>query len=274
MAFVEAAHQAGIGVIIDWAPAPFPDEPHGLDRFGGTHLYDPQDPFQGFHPDWHSRIFNYGRPEVRAFLLNSALFWLDRYHIDALRVDAVASMLYLDYARKPGEWIPNRFGGNENLEAIEFLTEFNIVIHREYPGVLTIAEESTAWPGVSRPTYAGGLGFSLKWNLGWMHDTLDYFSKEPIYRRHHHHELTFGMLYAFTENFVLPLSHDEGVHGKGSLPQEMPGDRSQQLANLRSLLAWMWAHPGKKLLFMGAEVAQDREWSHDRSLDWHLLQHP
>jgi len=273
MAFVDAAHQAGIGVIMDWAPAHFPDDPHGLDRFDGTHLYDHQDPFQGFHPDWHSRIFNYGRPEVRAFLLNSALFWLDRYHIDALRVDAVASMLYLDYARKPGEWIPNRFGGNENLEAIEFLTEFNIVIHREYPGVLTIAEESTAWPGVSRPTYAGGLGFSLKWNLGWMHDMLDYFGHEPVHRKYHQHHITFGLLYAFTENFVLVLSHDEVVHRKKALLDKMPGDTWQRFANLRALYGYLYGHPGKKMLFMGGEFGQWSEWSHDDSLPWHLCQH-
>jgi 1,4-alpha-glucan branching enzyme len=273
MAFVDAAHQAGIGVIMDWAPAHFPDDPHGLDRFDGTHLYDHQDPFQGYHPDWHSRIFNYGRAEVRAFLLNSALFWLDRYHIDALRVDAVASMLYLDYARKPGEWIPNRFGGNENLEAIEFLKEFNIVIHREYPGVLTIAEESTAWPGVSRPTYAGGLGFSLKWNLGWMHDMLDYFGHEPVHRKYHQHHITFGLLYAFTENFVLVLSHDEVVHGKKALLDKMPGDSWQRFANLRALYGYMYGHPGKKMLFMGSEFGQWSEWSHDDSLPWHLCQH-
>jgi len=273
MAFVDATHQAGIGVIMDWAPAHFPDDPHGLDRFDGTHLYDHQDPFQGYHPDWHSRIFNYGRAEVRAFLLNSALFWLDRYHIDALRVDAVASMLYLDYARKPGEWIPNRFGGNENLEAIEFLKEFNIVIHREYPGVLTIAEESTAWPGVSRPTYAGGLGFSLKWNLGWMHDMLDYFGHEPVYRKYHQHHITFGLLYAFTENFVLVLSHDEVVHGKKALLDKMPGDTWQRFANLRVLYGYMYGHPGKKMLFMGGEFGQWSEWSHDDSLPWHLCQY-
>ncbi len=273
MAFVDAAHQAGIGMIMDWAPAHFPDDPHGLDRFDGTHLYDHQDPLQGYHPDWHSRIFNYGRAEVRAFLLNSALFWLDRYHIDALRVDAVASMLYLDYARKPGEWIPNRFGGNENLEAIEFLKEFNIVIHREYPGVLTIAEESTAWPGVSRPTYAGGLGFSLKWNLGWMHDMLDYFGHEPVYRKYHQHHITFGLLYAFTENFVLVLSHDEVVHGKKALLDKMPGDTWQRFANLRVLYGYMYGHPGKKMLFMGGEFGQWSEWSHDDSLPWHLCQH-
>ena len=273
MAFVDAAHQAGIGVIMDWAPAHFPDDPHGLDRFDGTHLYDHVDPRQGYHPDWHSRIFNYGRAEVRNFLLNSALFWLDRYHVDGLRVDAVASMLYLDYARKPGEWIPNPFGGNENLGAIEFLKEFNIVVHREYPGVLTIAEESTAWPGVSRPTYTGGLGFGLKWNLGWMHDMLDYFGHDPVHRVFHQNHITFGLIYAFTENFVLVLSHDEVVHGKKALLEKMPGDNWQRFANLRALYGYMYGHPGKKMLFMGGEFGQWGEWSHDDSLQWHLCQY-
>jgi 1,4-alpha-glucan branching enzyme len=271
---VDSLHRAGIGVLVDWVPAHFPKDDFALARFDGTALYEHSDPRQGEHPDWGTLVFNFGRNEVRNFLLANALYWVAEYHIDGLRVDAVASMLYLDYSREEGQWVPNRFGGRENLEAVEFLKEFNAVVHGRHPGVLTVAEESTAWPMVSRPTYVGGLGFSLKWNMGWMHDTLDYFSKEPIYRRHHHHELTFGMLYAFTENFVLPLSHDEVVHGKGSLLQKMPGDRWQQLANLRALLAWMWAHPGKKLLFMGAEVAQDREWAHDRSVDWHLLQYP
>jgi 1,4-alpha-glucan branching enzyme len=271
---VDQLHQAGIGVLVDWVPAHFPKDDFALARFDGTALYEHADPRQGEHPDWGTLVFNFGRNEVRNFLLANALFWVAEYHIDGLRVDAVASMLYLDYSRKEGEWIPNRFGGRENLEAVDFLKEFNTTVLGKYPGVVTMAEESTAWPMVSRPTYVGGLGFMFKWNMGWMHDTLDYFHHEPIHRRYHHHELTFGMLYAFTENFVLPLSHDEVVHGKGSLLQKMPGDRWQQLANLRTLLAWMWAHPGKKLLFMGAEMAQDREWAHDRSLDWHLLQHP
>jgi 1,4-alpha-glucan branching enzyme len=273
MAFMDACHLANIGVILDWVPAHFPDDPHGLAWFDGTHLYDHEDPRLGYHPEWHSRIFNFGRVEVRNFLLNSALFWLDRYHIDGLRVDAVASMLYLDYARKSGEWIPNRFGGNENLEAVDFLKEFNALVHKEHPGVLTIAEESTAWPGVSRPTYVGGLGFSLKWNMGWMHDTLEYFSLDPVYRKHHQNKITFGLVYAFSENFVLVLSHDEVVHGKKTLLDKMPGDQWQRFANLRSLFGFMYGHPGKKMLFMGGELGQWWEWNHDNSLQWHLLQY-
>lgn len=273
MAFVDACHRAGLGVILDWVPSHFPDDPHGLSWFDGSHLYDHADPRQGYHPEWHSRIFNFGRPEVRNFLLNSALFWLDRYHIDGLRVDAVASMLYLDYSRKAGEWVPNQYGGNDNLEAVEFLKEFNVMVHREHPGVLTIAEESTAWAGVSRPTFVGGLGFSLKWNMGWMHDMLLYFSREPVHRRFHQHHITFGLLYAFSENFVLVLSHDEVVHGKRALLDKMPGDLWQRFANLRALYAYMYAHPGKKLLFMGGEFGQWWEWNHDSSLQWHLLEH-
>ncbi len=274
MAFVDAAHQAGIGVIMDWAPAHFPDDAHGLAFFDGTHLYDHADPRLGYHPDWHSRIFNYDRPEVRNFLLNSALFWLDTYHIDGLRVDAVASMLYLDYGRKAGEWIPNQFGGNENLGAVTLLKELNVLVHRDFPGAVTIAEESTSWPGVSRPTYTGGLGFTFKWNMGWMHDTLDYFAHEPVHRRYHQNQITFGLLYAFTENFVLVLSHDEVVHGKRSLIGKMPGDPWQQFANLRTLYGYLYGHPGKKMLFMGSEFGQWKEWNHDTSLDWHLCDQP
>ena len=273
MAFVDACHQAGLGVIMDWVPAHFPDDPHGLAWFDGTQLYDHADSRLGYHPEWRSRIFNFGRIEARNFLLNSALFWLDRYHIDGLRVDAVASMLYLDYARKPGEWLPNRFGGNENLDAIEFLKEFNILVHQEHPGALTIAEESTAWPGVSRPTYVGGLGFSFKWNMGWMHDMLEYFSLDPVYRKYHQNKITFGLLYAFFENFVLVLSHDEVVHGKKALLEKMPGDDWQRFANLRALLGYMYGHPGKKMLFMGGEFGQWWEWNHDDSLQWHLLEY-
>jgi 1,4-alpha-glucan branching enzyme len=273
MAFVDTAHQAGIGVLMDWAPAHFPDDPHGLSQFDDTHLYDHADPRLGYHPEWHSRIFNYGRLEVRNFLMNSALSWLDRYHIDGLRVDAVASMLYLDYARKPGEWIANQFGGHENLEAVLFLKDLNVLAHRDFPGTMMLAEESTSWGGVSRPTYAGGLGFTFKWNMGWMHDMLNYFSHDPIHRRYHHNQLTFGLLYAFNENFMLPLSHDEVVHGKGSLINKMPGDEWQQFANLRALYGLMYGHPGKKMLFMGGEFGQRHEWNHDRSLDWHLLQY-
>ncbi len=272
MAFVDTAHQAGIGVIMDWAPAHFPDDPHGLAWFDGTHLYDHEDPRLGFHPEWNSRIFNYGRVEVKNFLLNSALFWLDRYHIDGLRVDAVASMLYRDYGRKAGEWIPNQFGGNENLEAVAFLKELNVLVHQEYPGAVTIAEESTAWPGVSKPTYTGGLGFTFKWNMGWMHDTLEYFALDPLQRKHHQKKITFGLVYAFHENFVLVLSHDEVVHGKKTLLDKMPGDPWQQFANLRALYGFMYGHPGKKMLFMGGEFGQWWEWNHDDSLQWHLCE--
>jgi len=273
MYLIDYLHQQGIGVILDWVPSHFPTDEHGLIYFDGTHLYEHADPRRGFHPDWHSAIFNYGRHEVRTFLLSSAIFWLDRYHADGLRVDAVASMLYLDYSRKPGEWIPNEYGGRENLEAIAFLRRLNEEIYRLYPDVQTIAEESTAWPMVSRPTYLGGLGFGMKWDMGWMHDTLRYLHDDPIYRKYHHTLLTFRMLYAFTENFVLPLSHDEVVHGKGSLLSKMPGDDWQKFANLRLLYGYQYTQPGKKLLFMGAEIGQWAEWNHDTSLDWHLLQY-
>ncbi|MCA9470826.1 MAG: 1,4-alpha-glucan branching protein GlgB [Nitrospirales bacterium] len=274
MAFVDACHQAGIGVLMDWAPAHFPDDPHGLAWFDGTHLYDHQDPRLGYHPEWKSRIFNYGRTEVKNFLINSALMWFDRYHIDGLRVDAVASMLYLDYARKDGEWLANKFGGNENLEAVEFVKELNVMVHQEHPGAVMIAEESTAWSGVSRPTYVGGLGFTFKWNMGWMHDTLEYFSLDPVHRKYHQNKVTFGLMYAFTENFVLVLSHDEIVHGKKALLDKMPGDNWQKFANLRALYGHMWGHPGKKMLFMGGEFGQWWEWNHDDSLQWHLLEYP
>ncbi len=269
--FVSRCHEAGIGVLVDWVSAHFPTDVHGLARFDGTALYEHEDPRLGFHRDWNTLIYNYGRREVLNFLLANALFWLERFGIDGLRVDAVASMLYLDYSREPGDWLPNRFGGNENLEAVAFLKRLNELVFAERPGTTTVAEESTAWPGVSRPTYLGGLGFGFKWNMGWMHDTLSYMQKDPIHRRHHHDQLTFGLLYAFSENFVLPLSHDEVVHGKGSLIGKMPGDRWQKFANLRAYFGFMWGHPGKKLLFMGGEFAQDSEWSHERSLDWHLL---
>lgn len=271
MHFVDYLHQHGIGVILDWVPAHFPGDAHGLAHFDGTFLYDHADPRRGEHQDWGTRVFNYARTEVRSFLWNSALFWLDKYHADGLRVDAVASMLYLDYSRKPGEWVPNRYGGNEDLDAIDFIKRFNEIVHQEHPGVLTIAEESTAWAGVSRPTYLGGLGFSLKWNMGWMHDTLLFFTKEPVHRKFHHNNLTFSLLYAFTENFVLVLSHDEVVHGKRSLLSKMPGDDWQMLANARALLTFLYAHPGKKLLFMGGEFGQWIEWNAGQSLDWHLL---
>ena len=273
MAFVDAAHQAGIGIIMDWAPAHFPDDAYGLAWFDGTHLYDHEDPRLGYHPEWKSRIFNYGRVEVKNFLQNSALFWLDKYHIDGLRVDAVASMLYLDYGRKAGEWIPNQFGGNENLAAVSFLKELNVLVHQEHPGAVTIAEESTAWPGVSKPTYTGGLGFTFKWNMGWMHDMLDYFGKDAIHRKYHQNQITFGLLYAFHENFVLVLSHDEVVHGKKALLDKMPGDLWQRFANLRALYGYMYSHPGKNMLFMGGEFGQWWEWNHDDSLQWHLCQH-
>jgi 1,4-alpha-glucan branching enzyme len=270
-ALVDTLHQAGIGVILDWVPSHFPNDAHGLDRFDGTHLYEHADARQGFHPEWNSSIFNYGRNEVRCFLMSSAMHWLGEYHLDGLRVDAVASMLYLDYARKAGEWVPNRHGGRENLEAIDFLKQLNVAAYRDHPGVQVIAEESTAWPMVSRPTYLGGLGFGMKWNMGWMHDTLKYMREDPLYRRWHHHELTFPLHYAFDENFMLPLSHDEVVHGKGSLLNKMPGDAWQQFANLRLLFGHMWAHPGKKLLFMGGEFGQRREWTHDGALEWWVL---
>ena len=272
MAFVDTAHQAGVGVLMDWTPAHFPDDSHGLSQFDGTHLYDHADPRLGYHPDWHSRIFNYDRVEVRNFLLNSAFFWLDRYHIDGLRVDAVASMLYLDYGRKEGEWIPNQFGGHENIGAVTLLKDLNVLLHRDFPGAITIAEESTHWPGVSRPTYVGGLGFTFKWNMGWMHDMLGYFGHDPVHRPFHQNQITFGLLYAFNENFVLVLSHDEVVHGKRSLLDKMPGDDWQRFANLRALYGFMYGHPGKKMLFMGGEFGQWCEWNHDTSLEWHLCQ--
>ena len=271
---VDHLHQNGIGVVLDWVPSHFPADEHGLAYFDGTHLYEHADPRLGFHPDWNSLIFNYGRHEVKSFLCSSALYWLDEYHVDGIRVDAVASMLYLDYSRKPGEWVPNKFGGRENLEAINLLRKLNTEIYGAHPFVQTMAEESTAWPMVSRPTYVGGLGFGMKWDMGWMHDTLEYMQKEPVHRKFHHNFLTFRPMYAFSENFVLPLSHDEVVYGKGSLIRKMTGDDWQRFANLRLLFAYMYATPGKKLLFMGGEFGQWREWNHEAGLDWHLLEQP
>ena len=271
MAFVDHLHARGVGVLLDWVPAHFPRDPHGLAYFDGTHLFEHADPREREHPDWGTRVFNYSRREVANFLIGNALFWIERYHVDGLRVDAVASMIYRDYSRKAGEWVPNIYGGRENLEAIAFLKRLNEVVYGTHPGVVTAAEESTSWPMVSRPVHLGGLGFGLKWNMGWMHDVLDYMHREAVHRKYHHNQLTFGMLYAWTENFALPLSHDEVVHGKGSLIAKMPGDDWQRFANLRLLYAFMWAYPGKKLLFMGSEFGQSGEWSHDRSLDWHLL---
>jgi 1,4-alpha-glucan branching enzyme len=272
--FVQRCHAAGLGVLLDWVPAHFPSDAHGLANFDGTHLYEYADPREGFHKDWNTLIYNLGRTEVSNFLIGNGLYWLERFGLDGLRVDAVASMLYRDYSRQPGEWLPNQHGGRENLESIAFLKRMNEVVGSERPDAVTMAEESTAFPGVSRPTYAGGLGFHYKWNMGWMHDTLQYMARDPVHRRHHQGEMTFGLAYAFTENFVLPISHDEVVHGKGSLIGKMPGDRWQQFANLRAYLGFMWGHPGKKLLFMGCEFAQQREWNHDQSLDWHLLDDP
>jgi 1,4-alpha-glucan branching enzyme len=274
MYLIDQLHQNGIGVILDWVPSHFPDDEHGLVYFDGTYLYEHADPKKGYHPDWKSYIFNYGRNEVKAFLTSSAFFWLKKYHMDGLRVDAVASMLYLDYGRKEGEWLPNPFGGKENIDAITFIKQFNEAIYKDHPDVQTIAEESTAWPMVSRPVYVGGLGFGMKWNMGWMHDTLEYFSKDPFYRKYHHQQLTFSIWYTFFENFILSLSHDEVVYGKGSLIQKMPGDDWQRFANLRLLLGYAYGHPGKKLMFMGAEFGQWNEWYHETSLDWYLLQYP
>jgi 1,4-alpha-glucan branching enzyme len=271
---VDKLHQRGIGVLVDWVPAHFPRDAWALAKFDGTALYEHADPRRGEHPDWGSLVFNLGRNEVRNFLVANALYWLGEFHLDGLRVDAVASMLYLDYSRKQGEWLPNRYGGNEDLEAVEFLRQVNTVVYREHPGAVTVAEESTSWPAVSRPVYLGGLGFGFKWNMGWMHDTLEYVTKDPIYRRFHHHQLTFSLMYAFSENFVLPISHDEVVHGKGSLIGKMPGDAWRRFANLRAFLAYMWAHPGKQLLFMGCELAQEAEWSEQRSIDWDGLGDP
>ncbi|XQW83807.1 1,4-alpha-glucan branching protein GlgB [Thalassotalea piscium] len=268
---VEQCHNANIGLIIDWVPGHFPSDPHGLAQFDGTHLFEHEDPRQGFHPDWNTFIYNYGRTEVTNFLRASAMHWLDKYHVDGIRVDAVASMLYLDYSRKEGEWIPNKHGGRENLEAVAFLQAFNSELYQQHPDCFSVAEESTSWPGVTKPVHQGGLGFGYKWNMGWMNDSLTYMKRDPIHRCHHHNELSFGLVYAFDENFILPLSHDEVVHGKGSLIAKMPGDAWQQFANLRAYYGFMWAHPGKKLLFMGCEFAQGKEWDHDHQLDWHQL---
>jgi 1,4-alpha-glucan branching enzyme len=269
--FVDKCHQGELGLLIDWVPGHFPDDPHGLAKFDGTHLYEHADPKQGFHPDWNTLIYNYGRQEVANFLIASAMIWMDKYHVDGIRVDAVASMLYLDYSRKEGEWVPNHLGGNENLEAQAFIQNFNRTLYRDYPGAFSVAEESTSWPGVCRSVEDGGLGFGYKWNMGWMNDTLQYMQRDPIHRQHHQNELSFGLVYAFNENFILPLSHDEVVHGKGSMIDKMPGDGWQKFANLRAYYGFMWAHPGKKLMFMGSEFAQGKEWNHDASLDWHQL---
>ena len=273
MHLVDRLHAQGKGVVMDWVPAHFPHDEHGLHYFDGTFLFEHRDPKRGFHPEWSSYIFNYGRHEVRSFLISSAMFWLDKYHVDGLRVDGVASMLYLDYARRQGEWVPNEHGGNEDTQAIGFLRRLNEAVYRDHPGVQTIAEESTAWPMVTRPAHLGGLGFGFKWNMGWMHDTLEYMGKEPVHRKYHHNQLTFSIWYAFFENFVLPLSHDEVVYGKGSLIGKMPGDDWQKFANLRALYGYMWAHPGKKMLFMGGEIGQRSEWNHDASLEWHLMEY-
>ena len=272
--FINECHRQGIGVLLDWAPGHFPGDPHGLGRFDGTCLYEHEDPRRGFHPDWQTLVYNFGRREVASYLLSNANYWIDEFHFDGLRVDAVASMLYLDYSREPGEWLPNARGGRENLEAVELLRKVNARVYRNHPGVMLIAEESTAWPGVSHPVHEGGLGFGYKWNMGWMNDCLGYMRRDPIHRKYHHNEMTFGTHYAWSENFVLPLSHDEVVHGKSSLLEKMPGDDWRKFANLRALYGFMWAHPGKKLLFMGGEFGQRREWNHDRSLDWHLLEDP
>ncbi len=273
-AFVDAAHRHGLGILLDWVPGHFPTDPHGLGRFDGTALYEHQDPREGFHQDWNTLIYNYGRTEVRNYLISNALYWLEEYHLDGLRVDAVASMLYRDYSRKDGEWIPNKDGGRENYEAISLMREMNRITYGEVPGIVTVAEESTAFPGVSRPVNHGGLGFGFKWNMGWMNDTLSYMHLDPIYRQYHHHKMTFGLHYAWSENYILPISHDEVVHGKGSMLDKMPGDGPEKFANLRAYYGFMWAHPGKKLLFMGCEFAQGREWNHNQSLDWHLLDFP